>query len=57
MRVGEAQPRPARAGGGEEMTTFKLLPESGHFAVEDCLEAIAQGIRDFYAQQVRADHG
>ena len=34
-----------------------LVPlDSGHFAVEDCLEAIAQGIRDFYDQQVRADH-
>ena len=30
--------------------------DSGHFAVEDCLEAIAQGIRDSYDQQVRADH-
>ena len=30
--------------------------DSGHFAVEDCLQEIASGIKDFYDQQVRADH-
>lgn len=42
-----------------ELDTVKAIHttgHSGHFAVEDCLEAIAQGIRDFYDQQVRADH-
>jgi pimeloyl-ACP methyl ester carboxylesterase len=30
-----------------------LVPlDSGHFAVEDCLDAIAHGIKDFYHQQV-----
>jgi pimeloyl-ACP methyl ester carboxylesterase len=30
--------------------------DSGHFAVEDCLQEIASGVKDFYDQQVRADH-
>src|SRR6202020_3388025 len=30
--------------------------DSGHFAVEDCLQEIASGITDFYDKQVRADH-
>jgi hypothetical protein len=33
-----------------------LRLDSGHFAVEDRLEEIAHGIKDFYDQQVRADH-
>jgi pimeloyl-ACP methyl ester carboxylesterase len=34
-----------------------LVPlDSGHFAIEDSLEVIAHGIKDFYGQQVRADH-
>jgi pimeloyl-ACP methyl ester carboxylesterase len=31
--------------------------DSGHFAIEDNLEAIATGIKDFYDRQVKIDHG
>jgi pimeloyl-ACP methyl ester carboxylesterase len=30
--------------------------DSGHFAIEDNLETIATGIKDFYDRQVQADH-
>jgi hypothetical protein len=47
--------------GGEaylrDLPTATLLRlDSGHFAVEDCLEEIASGIKDFYDKQVREDH-
>ena len=31
--------------------------DSGHFAIEDNLETIATGIKDFYDRQVQAGHG